>query len=84
MRLPALSVIIAVLAIIWCVAGSIAHTPRILLYPLAWGLIAAGFYVHAKMNPIRPYSSASQTSTSDSSQVADPQQGVEPEKMATG
>ena len=54
MRLPSLSIIIAIQAIIWCVAGSIpsVHGPRILLYPLAWGLIAAGFLLHAKTFPI--------------------------------
>lgn len=84
MRLPALSVIIAVLAIIWCIAGSMAHSPRILLYPLAWGLIAGGFYLHAKMNPIRPHSLASKTSTTDSPEVAEPPQGVESEQLAAG
>ena len=52
MRLPALSVIVAAQAIIWCFAGTWIHGWKILLYPLTWGIIGAGFYFHNNKYPI--------------------------------
>lgn len=52
MKLPALSVIVASQAVIWCFAGTWIHGWKILLYPLSWGVIGAGFYFHNKKNPI--------------------------------
>jgi len=54
-----LSFIIAIQAIIWCLAGSVFIDPKILLYPLAWGLIAAGFFFHSKKFPITKAEEAS-------------------------
>ncbi len=53
MRLPTLSLIIASLAVIWCVAGAYVHTSTILLYPAAWIAIASAFYFHHKFFPIK-------------------------------
>ena len=52
MRLPALSVIVASQAIIWCFAGTWIHGWKILLYPLSWCLVGAAFYFHNKKYPI--------------------------------
>ena len=88
MRLPALSVIIAIQALIWCVAGSLpsVHGPKILLYPLAWGLIVGGFYLHAKTFPISKQDARSTTLSKGSEGGVEKQQaaGTKRQKLATG
>jgi hypothetical protein len=50
MRLPSLTVIIAVQAILWCIAGVWIHGWMILVYPLAWLAVLSVFLVHNMMS----------------------------------
>ncbi len=52
MKLPSLWIIILSQALVWCVAGAMVHSWKILLYPLSWLLVGAAFYLHLKYHPI--------------------------------
>ena len=52
MRLPSLSVIIAVQAVFWCIAGAAIHGWMILLYPAVWLTILGAFAIHHVTHPL--------------------------------
>ena len=53
MRLPPLSWILGIQAVLWCVAGAFVLGVQILLYPLVWTLVIGGFLLHLKCNPLQ-------------------------------
>lgn len=49
MRMPPLPITMAVIAIIWCVAGYLLHGWRQLLYPAAWLAVLGLFLILNKV-----------------------------------
>ncbi len=55
MKLPQLPVILAFIAVLWCVAGVFVHGWAMLAYPLMWGAIGLLFLVlNAGYNAMHP------------------------------
>lgn len=49
MRMPPLPITLSFIAIVWCVTGVMVHDWRQLLYPAAWLVVAAFFFVLNKV-----------------------------------